>query len=189
MSSTLTVLHVTATAYSPTACTTCWSSFAIPLRHHCSAEMERDETHTKQLLPDIRIMCNALLCSSEDATSAHVACTLPRTKPHSKTAHVGQLAQDYGPADGLQQLLRLRLCVALNLSFKACRALNPRKSLTSQSEQSQYLAQQDTQYHEASHSPRAQAAPRESGGGIPRRHQKVPTALPQYQRRQPSQRM
>ena len=149
----------------------------------------RDETHTEQLLPDIRIMCNALLCSSEDATSAHVACTLPRTKPRSKTTHVGQLAQDYGPADGLQQLLRLRLSVGLNLSFRACRALNPRNALTSQSEQSQYLAQHGTQYHEASHSPRAQAALRDAGDGIPRRHQKVPTALPRYQSRQPSQRM
>ena len=150
--------------------------------------MERDETHT-QLLPEIPIVCNALLCSSEDATSAHVACTLPRTKPRSKTAQVGQLARDYGHADGLQQLLRLRLSVALNLSFRACRALNPRKSLTSRSEQSQYLAQHCTQYQEASHSPRAQATARQSGDGISRCHQKVPTALPQNQRRQPSQRM
>ena len=159
------------------------------LHYHCTTEIEGDETHTKQLLPDIRIMCNALLCSSEDATSAHVACTLPRTKPRSKTTQVGQLARDYGHADGLQQLLRLRLSVALNLSFWACLALNPRNSLTSRSEQSQYSAQHGTQYQEASHSPRAQATPRNSEDGIPRCHQKVPTTLPQYQRRQPSQRM
>ena len=129
------------------------------------------------------------LCSSDTAASARVTCTLPRTEPRSNTAQVGQLAQDYRPREDLHPLLGLRLSVGLNLSFWACRALNPRNALTSQSEQPQYLAQHGMQYHEASQSPRAQAALRDAADGIPRRHQKVPTALPRNHSRQPSQRM